>query len=307
MFVLNPDPFLLPAYRISPFKTSDVSFNHTLPVSNIIDDYFEKRFDGKRFYYTTSGRSAINIALSSYNLAKEDVVTILTSTNNFYISSCVTNEIEKFCLWSRKIERDTKVIFVNHEFGIPYPHIESLKEYRLPIIEDCCTAFFSEDGQNKIGMAGDFTVYSFPKIMPVQTGGLLVCNRNQSIPDIKKINPSLLQYIKNVLSYHIGDKESIFKSRMGNYNLLKEKLHPLGFKERFVPVSGVLPSVYMFRKEDVEVNLDQLKIHLNNHGIQCSVFYGEESFFIPAHQNLNMADLDYFVEAIRSFIKTPIK
>jgi len=45
-----------------------------------------------------------------------------------------------------------------------------------------------------------------------------------------------------------------------------------------------------------------VKTYLWAHGIQCSVFYGEESFFIPAHQALSEGDILYFKEVIQSFI-----
>ena len=41
---------------------------------------------------------------------------------------------------------------------------------------------------------------------------------------------------------------------------------------------------------------------MNNHGIQSSVFYGEQAYFIPCHQHLSTDDLDYFIAVIKSFI-----
>ena len=120
MFVIKPDPYLLPSYRISPFRTSDIVDNNQLPNDNYIDAYFEQRFLGNSFAYFYNGREAINRALSHYQLKKDDVVTIFTTSDNFYISSCVTSEIEKFCKWSREITEKTQIIFVNHEFGFPY-------------------------------------------------------------------------------------------------------------------------------------------------------------------------------------------
>ena len=41
MFVLNPDPYLLPCYRISPFNTKDLHTNNAFSNSNSIDAYFD--------------------------------------------------------------------------------------------------------------------------------------------------------------------------------------------------------------------------------------------------------------------------
>ena len=306
MFVLNPDPYLLPSYRVSPFTTSSISRNHKLNEDKSIDDYFHERFNGKQFEYSLNGRDAINLALSQYSLQKDDIVTILTTSENFYISGCVTNEIEKFCKWSRKVETDTKVIFVNHEFGYPYKNIRALKKLDIPIIEDCAHSFFSIDENNTIGTIGDFVIYSFPKMFPLQIGGLLVSNKNYKLSKSKLLGKSERQYIKNVLSHDIKNKEEIIEKRLQNYSYLSKEFENLGFKERFKLENGIVPGVFMFQKGTHQIELSELKKYLHEHGIQCSVFYGEETFFIPVHQALNECDLAYFVEVIKSYIKLTI-
>lgn len=302
MFVLNPDPYSLPSYRIGPFKTSDLSKNHYLPQSNKIDNYFRQRFSGRDYAYTENGRRAIYLALQSLNLKKSDVVTILTTSNNFYISGCVTAEIEKFCQWSREIIPQTKVIFVNHEFGFAYPHPQKLKEYGLPIIEDCANTFFTESEEVNPGTVGDYVIYSFPKTFPLQVGGLLVSNNLGNIKHKCLKDGEFLNHIKNVLSNYIDSKDQIIEKRLFNYNYLKSEFFKLGFTQRFQIGKGTVPSVFMFKTEGHTIDLPALKNHFYAHGVQCSVFYGEEAFFIPVHQALVQDDLDYFVAVMRSFI-----
>ena len=79
MFIINPDPYSTPCYRIGPFRTSDITNNSKLPESNAIDHYFTERFGENSFTYTQNGREAINIALSYYKLNRNDIVTILTN------------------------------------------------------------------------------------------------------------------------------------------------------------------------------------------------------------------------------------
>lgn len=303
MFVLNPDPYSLPSYRIGPFRTSDIAFNHTLPVDCSIDIYFNERFPLRKYYYTINGRSAINRALAYYMLEKNDVVTILTTTGNFYVSSCVTNEIEKFCKWSRSIEKNTRLIFVIHEFGYPFAELKKLRKYNVPIIEDCASSFFSTDENATIGKIGDFVIYSFPKMFPIQIGGLLVCNQNVKFTNTKLVDDQISHYIRNVLSYYINRKDQIIHKRIQNYKRIKTLLGSLGFEERFKLEDGIVPGVFMFRKNNLNIDLPKLKEYMYAHGIQCSVFYGEESFFIPAHQHLNEIDIQYFGEVIKSFIE----
>ena len=303
MFVLNPDPYLLPCYRISPFQTKDMHHNNALAQSDLIDEYFGDRFQQRQYSFVADGRKAINIALQQYQLQKNDVVTIFTSSGNFYISSCVTKEIEKFCLWSRQIEPATKLLFVNHEFGYPYKKINELKKYNLPIIEDCCHSFFSTDKENTIGNTGDFAIYSFPKMFPIQVGGLLVAKNKFSNSNDQNIDPAKLRYVKNVLSHYILQKDAIIAKRIENYIYLENRLNKTYFDQRFKLSTGVVPGVFMFRVKSKSIHLPELKNHLYAHGIQCSVFYGEHSFFIPVHQNLVKPDLDYFIEVISSYPK----
>jgi dTDP-4-amino-4,6-dideoxygalactose transaminase len=302
MFVLNPDPYLMPSYRISPFTTSSIETNHQLPDDDYIDSYFSERFSGKQYLYTINGREAINIALSYFNLQKEDVVTILTTTGNFYISQCVTNEISKFCNWSRQIEQETKIILVNHEFGFPYNEIGQLRKLKIPIIEDCAHSFFSKGINNDIGNVGDFVIYSFPKMFPLQIGGLLVANYDFVLPKSGLLENMGMRYIKNVLSWHIKDLDEIIKRRLANYSFLAREFAELGFAERFNLTDGVVPGVFMFRTDDQKNELPELKKHFYTHGIQCSVFYGENTFFVPVHQNLSTVDCQYIIAVFKKFL-----
>lgn len=302
MFVLNPDPYSLPCYRIGPFQTRDLTINHNLPDSDLIDNYFDSRFKGKEYRYTYNGRTAIHHALGHYNLQPDDVVTILTTSGNFYISSCVTNEIEKYCKWSREILPETKVLFVNHEFGYPYKNLSKLKDHGLPIIEDCASSFFSDDLDGETGNIGDFVIYSFPKMFPLQIGGMLVSNRPSLNGKANYLTNEELRHVKNVLSSQIDNRDVIIAKRIKNYKLLREKFNHLGYDERFPLEEGAVPGVFMFRAHKKNPDLPELKKHYYAHGVQCSVFYGEESFFIPVHQALSEEDIEYFVEIFKRMI-----
>jgi hypothetical protein len=302
MFILNPDPYSLPCYRIGPFTTRDLSINNCLPDSDRIDDYFNERFSGRDFIYTENGRKAINIALDYYNLEKDDVVTILTTSGNYYISGCVTREIEKFCRWSRQIVPETRAIIVNHEFGYPYKGLSALKRYKLPIIEDCAGSFFSNDANRETGNTGDFTIFSFPKMFPVQVGGLLLSNIKGALPGRYQLDKASLRYIKNSMSRNILCKQEIIRKREENYNTLRYLFESIGFSERFKPEPETVPGVFMFKTEGSNVDLPELKKFFWSHGIHCSVFYGEEAFFIPVHQALNEHDMGYFLEVMKLFI-----
>ena len=98
-------------------------------------------------------------------------------------------------------------------------------------------------------------------------------------------------------------KEKIINDRISNYKYLSEKFTALGLKGRYQLEDGVIPGVFMFKTEGHKIDLPELKKYYYAHGVQCSVFYGEEAFFIPVHQALSEQDMDYFYEIIKSFIK----
>ena len=244
MFIINPNEYLLPHYGISPFSSADVSKNKKLSLNDTIDLYFQNRFKSNNFSYFYNGSQAIYKSLGYYNLKKEDIVTILTTSQNFYISSCVTKEIEKFCEWSREITTQTKVIFVNHEFGYPYENLMDLKKYKLPIIEDCAHSFFSEDESHTIGTVGDFVIYSFPKMFPIQIGGLLFSNLNEELDKFGILDNKRLRYLKNVISQYIPKEKEIIKKRLTNYHYLSEKFKKIGCSPFFELKKGVIPEYF---------------------------------------------------------------
>lgn len=302
MYINNPDIALLPSYRLSPFKTDYISFNHDLIEDNYAVDYFNKRFGKGNYFITLNGRESIKIALQQYNLIKDDVVTILTTTQNFYISSCVTREIEKFCQWNREITSKTKVILVNHEFGYPFHDMEKLVALSIPIIEDCCTTFYSQDDNHKVGSYGDYSVYSFPKFFPIQIGGLVVKNCKQMSLENSAVNENEISYIKNVLSYNLKNETELLSKRVINFDYMQSEFLKYGFTERIKKNDKIFPASYLFNNNKIIKNLPNLKEYLYKQGIQCSVFYGEDGFYLPCHQNMNKLDIDYIVNCVVHFI-----
>lgn len=141
-YVINPTWELTPRIFISPFSSSEISAldeNLYIKISTG-KSYLDESFGN--YCLAPKGRLAIEKVLSNYHLENNDVVTILTTSANFYISSCVTSVIERFCKWSRKIEKNTKLVFVNHEFGYPYKGLKAVADLGFPIVEDCAHTFF---------------------------------------------------------------------------------------------------------------------------------------------------------------------
>lgn len=301
MFVVNPDAFLVPCYRISPFTTEHVARNEELPTNDFAIAYFNKKFGKGNWQYTYNGREAIQLALETYHLGQADLVTILTTSNNFYISSCVTKAIETVCRWNREIVPETKLILVNHEFGYPFPDMEKLVATGLPIIEDCCTTFYSQDATEKVGQYGDFSVYSFPKFFPIQIGGLLV-NNVKAVFKMSILNKEEERYIENVVSHHLANETELLQKRKAIFDYAHAQFSNLGFTLRFNKREKVIPSVLLLKNNGIIKDLNAFKQFLANNGVQSSIFYGEDAFFLPNHHNLTIKSIDYFIQLILFFI-----
>ncbi len=307
MFISNPDPYSLPTYRIGTFVTQSISRNHLLDNSHAktATDYLNKRFGENNWIITSNGREAIAIAMQQVGLTKEQTTTILTTSGNFYISGCVTSTIQNFTKWEREKTKNTAAYFVNHEFGYPYANMEELVNQGLPIIEDCCTTFFSQDENKKLGTYGNFAVYSFPKFFSIQIGGLLVgpgialiCNSNAV-----KLSLEEREHILKVVGYELSFIEDILDKRQKIFTYAAQKFENIGFTLRFASQENVVPSVLLLNNNGIIKDLQRLKDFLNAHGIQNSVFYGEDAFFIPNHNMLTHKDIDYFQFVFKQFLK----
>jgi hypothetical protein len=301
-FVLHPDPFYAPSYRISPFRTEDVARNLHVPSSKAAEQAMDQRFAGRRWCFTESGKEGIALALQALNLKPDDCVTILTTTGNLYISGCVTREIEKVCKWSRQMQGNTAALFVNHEFGFPYRDLAHLRRHGLPIIEDACHSYLADTPGQDMGRVGDFIVFSLPKVYPLQMGGVLSYDPRYQVRSRVLAGSGLERYLGAVMSQHLPQLDQAARDRRANHLALSERFAALGCRPRFELLEHDVPGVFMFTLPE-GTDPAAMKSHGWTHGIECSAFYGENALFIPVHQRLCEADLDYFHTVFSFFLQ----
>jgi dTDP-4-amino-4,6-dideoxygalactose transaminase len=300
-YIINPEPQLLPAYRISPFGNQDAHRNRSAGNPMMTDAFISALFNNDPWKYTASGREALGLALKAIGLQSKDVVTILTTTGNFYISGCVTREIEKVCRWSREFLPETKTILVNHEFGFPFEALREVKKYGLPVIEDCAHSFASQNEEQTMGRIGEYVIYSLPKYFPVQVGGILRM-RSDAEPIQYEEDNEFAGYLRNALSHYLDSYDDIARLRRANFTYYSELFGRAGLETRFIPGKHTVPGVYMFRLRKGD-DADALKQHLWRNGVESSVFYTENTVFIPVHHNLQQEDMEYIYRIITFFLK----
>ncbi len=243
---------------------------------------------GREFMLTNSGRSALDLVMTEIGTAPSDVVTIFTSLGNSYVSGCVTRTIEKYCRWSMRIEPETKVLLVIHEWGIPHPGMDEICALGLPVIEDCAYAFASTDNGSNLGMRGKYSIYSLPKFFSVNFGGI-VCGLAGSESVLHRdYEDYICRYIENELR----NIDVIISKRKSNWNYLKKLFGSVGAQPFFELTEGTVPGVFMFNA-DRSLNLDRVKTCYGEHGIESSVFYGTGGYYIPCNQRLSRGAMEY--------------
>ncbi len=245
---------------------------------------------GRPFALTPSGREALALALDDAALGREDTVTILTSTGNSYVSGCVTRTIERVCHWSMKIEPSTRLIVVIHDFGIPYPKIDEVLKSGVPVLEDCAYAFASSREGRRVGRDGKYAIFSLPKFFPINYGGL-VCG-------IKR-RPGLLpehrETILNVVGSELPRLGAICGARLKSWHYLEMRFGEFGCPPALTLEAGTIPGVFMFQPAP-DVTPENIKRAYQKHGVEASVFYPRHAVFVPCHQSLTPAAMDYIVE-----------
>ncbi|MGK0296855.1 MAG: perosamine synthetase [Gammaproteobacteria bacterium] len=159
-------------------------------------DKFEEEFSnycGTKFgVSTSSGTTALHLALSVLDIKAGDEVLISTYTNmaTFFAAlyqgaTPVPIDSEQGtwnmdpALLEDKITHNTKAIIVVHIFGHPVnmkPILEISRKYNLYVIEDCAQAHGAEFNGEKVGSLGDIGCFSFyaNKIITTGEGGMLV-------------------------------------------------------------------------------------------------------------------------------------
>lgn len=279
-------------YNISPFQIKHLNEYDSILARGTkhknLEEHIYHRFSGKEFNLTKSGREALDLILKNLNLCANDEVWIETTTNNFYISGCVTSTIDKYCGWSRTFSDRTKAILINHEFGIPVENVGDYKKYNLPIIEDCAFSFLSENKSKSVGVHSDYVIVSFPKFLPVPWGGGVYAKSFLPKQDIAGGDVLL-----TLVDFYIKDLDAIKERRLFNYKLMVHYFESKGLLARFGVQEGHVPGVFMFKHALDNNAINSVKQYLNKSGVQSSIFYGEMAYFIPCHHEMTEVDVHY--------------
>ncbi|MDP3900673.1 MAG: DegT/DnrJ/EryC1/StrS family aminotransferase [bacterium] len=186
---------------------------------------FAKYIGSKYAITTTSGTTALHLALESLNLPKNSEVLVpamsFIATANAVLHARLKVkfvDIDKnFCLDPKdlkiKINKKVSAVILVHLYGHPANMDEILlvtKQMNIPVIEDACQSHGAEYHGKKTGNIGDIGCFSFftSKNMTTGEGGMIVTSNKKIYLSLLSLrshgnpNNENLPYIYNGMGYN---------------------------------------------------------------------------------------------------------
>jgi len=262
---------------------------------------------------TTSGTTALHLALMALNVSKGDEVIIPS-----YVCQAVLNAVNytKATPVLADIDRDsfniskntikplitdkTKAIIVPHMFGIP-ADMDSIMDLGIPVIEDCAQSIGAEYNGKKLGCLGDIGIFSFyaTKVISTGQGGMVLTSSRK----IKNRLDDLTRYdrrdnYKVAYNYKLSDIQSalgISQLKKLDYFIKRRKeiseKYDNSFKNTFLKLSskpkGSFPFRYIIRLDNKKKR-DEIQNKLREKEIII-----EQPVFKPLHQYIGLDSLKF--------------
>jgi hypothetical protein len=229
---------LLPADALTP------EWESRLAAMPDADPFAEE--PGVQQYFGPSGRWLLGAALASLELGRGDEITILTTSNETYVSTCVSVTAFNYCRIGRVPTASTRAIILIHEFGyVSDALVRSIPEWRsrgIVVIEDCAHVIGLDVEGVRVGGFGDFALFSLPKVIPAPSGGLLRTRRRLSLPPMTRDQETAKAVGICAADRYLGKIESLNARRLENAAEIAKHL-PSGLRA-FVPSPIAIPWVF---------------------------------------------------------------
>ena len=271
---------------------------------------------------TTSGTTALHLALMALNVSKGDEVIIPS-----YICQSVMNAInytgaipvladidldfenKGYNISAKTIKslitKKTKVIVVAHMFGVP-ADIDSIRKIapKIFIIEDCAHSFGAMYKGNRVGGVGDLSIFSFyaTKIISTGHGGMVLTSSKKLQERIKDLmKDDKRDEYKIAYNYKLSDIQSalgISQLKKLDYFIKRRKKIAEKYDNSFKNTSfklfpqpeGSFPFRYIIRLDNKK-KLDEIQNKLKEKRI-----IAEQPIFKPLHQYINL-DTSKFINS----------
>lgn len=288
------------------------------------------RYCGSKYgVATTSGTTALHLALAALNIGRGDEVIVPSFTMIapvFAILYTGARPVLVDCepeTWNmdvaqieRKITRNTKAILPVHIYGHPCdmdPLLEIAEKHDLYVIEDAAEAHGAEYKGRKVGGIGDMGCFSFyaNKIITTGEGGMIVTGRAELAERARRLKDQAYSPEKRFLHTDLG-----FNYRMTNIQAAlglaqlerieelveRRRTNARLYRELLKGVEGIghppqrewAKSVYwmygILIDDGFGMSRDELQVKLKESGIDT------RAFFIPMHQQPAFLSLGLFAK-----------
>lgn len=265
-----------------------------------MEEALTQRFSKNACQLFATGRAALDWLISSLGLRRRDEVWIVTSFDLPNVSSCVTCTIFNHCKPSRVLTHDTRAILVIHEFGVPHPRLNELlstaRRNKLPLIEDCAHTADSWQNGACVGTLGDWTILSFPKIIPVRQGGALV---GPNIPPAGSGgDPATLNTLRSEISPHLYEISRYSQQRRNIFAELTRRALRYDLSPLFELTPGLSPWFFPVTTASPDKGLE----FAASVGVDCARWHGSKVVVLPCHQCLTPEDVGQ-IDAVLSHLR----
>jgi hypothetical protein len=269
---------------VSPFSYAALDTAPDGPDAQTVEGLLAAHF-GRTYALVNSGRHALDLILADLALAPDDVVTIVTTSGSGYVSSCVTSTIERHCRWSMRRESGTAAVIAIHEWGRACERIADYLDTGVPVIEDCAYAFATRYANgDPVGRRGDYALFSLTKMFSVNFGGAVILPEGRACSFAMPVADRA--FLLSAIGPELVELEGVLQTRRDVWGDLAARFAAIGIEPFFASVAGEQPSVFMFAHDPATVSLSDLRQRFDAHGIEASVFYGSDAFYVPAHHRI---------------------
>ncbi len=174
------------------------------PAIKELEDQFKQYLGVKYAFAFNSGRTSLMAILKALDLEPRSEVLLQAFTCNAAVNPVLWSGLEPVYVdcdednfnidiedLKRKITPKSKVLMVQHTFGLPVEIIKILeiaKQNNLILIEDCAHSLGAEHYNQKIGTFGKAAFFSFSrdKVISSVYGGMVVTNDDNLAKEIKE-------------------------------------------------------------------------------------------------------------------------
>lgn len=206
-------------------------------------------------YWGPRGKWLLAAWLAHLGLDRNDVITVLTTSQERYVALDVSVTSFNFASVSRVVTDRTRVIIVIHELGYVDTSFPSrCEEWRargIMVLEDCAHVAGLSVGSARVGDFGDAALFSLCKVIPARVGGLIRTRRPFRLPAMDETMSAATDEGRAAAETHFPHLHKINARRQERHQLLRSGLDLRPWDPECPTVASPLYSIYDDREQRV--------------------------------------------------------